>query len=98
MEPQLSEKHKKLVETALPYITPDDLQRLLARHRKTAFIWCTCEVLKVRPDLTHDEAWDVLQTCSKDHDPEHGMGHLVIEFVAENLYPESVQPTINEGE
>jgi hypothetical protein len=38
-----------------------DLDALLARHRIIARYWSTEDVLNARPDLTDDQAWEVLQ-------------------------------------
>lgn len=65
-----------------------DLHTLFASRRQVAIIWSTEDVQTVRPNLTDDEAWIVLQRCEKIHDCEVGFNWLLIETVADELFPE----------
>lgn len=40
-----------------------------------------------RPDLSDDQAWEVLQECERVHDAELGFTWLLIETVAEENFP-----------
>jgi hypothetical protein len=68
--------------------SPIGINDLLAQRRQVAVIWSTEDVLGVRPDLTDDQAWQVLQQCRDHHDCELGFNWLLIETVAEDLFPE----------
>jgi len=65
-----------------------DVHQLLEDRRQVAVIWCTEDVQEVRPDLTDDEAWQVLQRCHKIHDCEVGLSWLLIETVADDIFPQ----------
>jgi hypothetical protein len=63
------------------------IHELLATRRQVAVIWCIEDVQGVRPDLGDDQAWTVLQQCRKVHDCEFGFTWLLIETVADDLFP-----------
>jgi hypothetical protein len=65
-----------------------DIHGLLARRRQVAVIWCIEDVQGIRPDLSDEKAWQVLQQCEKAHDCEAGFNWLLIETVADDLFPE----------
>ena len=46
------------------------------------------DVQIIRPDLTDDQAWKVLQAADKWHDCGVGLNWEVLEAVAESLFPE----------
>jgi hypothetical protein len=62
------------------------VHRLLAKHRKIAAIWCAEDVQGIRPDLTADQAWEVLERVGDKHDAEHGISWTTLECVAEDLF------------
>jgi hypothetical protein len=65
----------------------DDLIReLLQRQRQVAVIFCCDDVKHVRPDLTDDQAWEVLQQCRDQHDCEYGFTWALIEDIAQDLF------------
>lgn len=64
-----------------------DIYELLAQRRQVAIIWDIEDVQNMRPDLNDDQAWQVLQRCEKHHDCETGFTWLLIELVAEDLFP-----------
>jgi hypothetical protein len=61
---------------------------LLAKRRQVAVIWSIDDVQAVRPDLDVDQSWKVLQRCRRVHDCEVGFNWLLIEIVADDLFPE----------
>lgn len=74
-----------------PSAAPDefiDVDEVLRERRQVAVIWCTDDVQSVRPDLSDDEAWRVLKQCRQLHDCELGFTWLLIETVADDLFPE----------
>ncbi len=54
--------------------------------REISIIWSTEDVQEVRPDLTDDQAWQVLQAAKKDHDATIGINWSVLECHAEMLF------------
>src|SRR4051812_21567779 len=63
-----------------------DLHELLAENRRIAHVWGTEDVQSVRPDLTDDQAWQVLQTVEKHLDSTCGITWETIENTADELY------------
>jgi hypothetical protein len=63
-----------------------DLDELLASRKQIAVIWCIEDVQAVRPDLTADRAWDVLQEVRRHHDADVGINWLTLEWVAQMLF------------
>ena len=66
----------------------DHVEQLLARHRKIAVIWCIDDVRELRPDLSEDQAWEILQPVKDNHDAEYGIDWTTLEIFATDLYPE----------
>jgi hypothetical protein len=62
---------------------------LLAKHRQIAAIWAIEDVKGVRPHLTDDQAWEVLEQLGDKHDAEWGISWTTLETVADDLFPES---------
>jgi hypothetical protein len=54
-----------------------------------SIIWSTEDVLIMRPDLTEEQAEDILFTMEKHHDAGIGINWYVLENTAALLYPES---------
>jgi hypothetical protein len=63
------------------------IHELLAQRRQVGVVWAVEDVQGVRPDLDDDHAWEVLQECRRVHDCELGFNWLLIETVADNLFP-----------
>jgi hypothetical protein len=63
------------------------VHEVLAKHHSIAAIWCTDDVRGVRPHLTEEQAWDVLQQVGDIHDAEYGISWLTLETVADDLFP-----------
>lgn len=63
-----------------------DIHELLARDEKIAAIWSTEDVQIVRPDLTEDEAWEVLKEVRRTYDAQIGINGLTLESVATTLF------------
>jgi len=64
-----------------------DIHKQLEQRRQVAVIWGIEDVQGMHPDLNDDQAWEVLLQCSKVHDREHGFTWLLIEYVAEDIFP-----------
>jgi hypothetical protein len=65
---------------------PLELKRLLDQQRQVAVIWEVDDVLVLRPELTDDEAWAVLQYAHQYHDAGIGLNWESIESAAESLF------------
>ncbi|HJT77881.1 MAG TPA: hypothetical protein VJ739_11830 [Gemmataceae bacterium] len=63
-----------------------DIHALLAKRRQIAAIWSVEDVRHVRPDLTDEQAWEVLQRVGRRHDAETGITWLTLEYSAEELF------------
>ena len=66
---------------------PFDAHEFLAKHRMIGVVWCIDDVQEVRPDLTDDQAWEVLQAVERKHDAEYGISWTTLEIVADDLFP-----------
>jgi hypothetical protein len=81
-----------LVESLPPDSEPFDINqfvhRLLAHDRKIASIWCVEDVQSIRPDLTREQAWEVLEEVGRKHDAEYGISWTTLECMADELHPE----------
>ncbi len=64
-----------------------DVNRLLAEHHAIAHIWDVSHVEDQRPDLTIEQAWEVLQECDRSWDRLNDPMLETIRHVAENLFP-----------
>jgi hypothetical protein len=62
---------------------------LLAKHQQIAAIWAIEDVKGVRPHLTDDQAWEVLERVGRKHDAEYGISWTTLECVADDLFPVS---------
>ena len=60
---------------------------LLAKHRQIAAIWSIEDVKGIRPHLTDDQAWEVLERVGRKHDAEYGISWTTLETTAEDLFP-----------
>jgi hypothetical protein len=65
-----------------------DILDLLAKRQQIAVIWSVEDVQENRPDLSDDEAWEVLQAVKHDHDCNYGITWDTLEMTASNLFPE----------
>jgi len=69
-----------------------DVHDLLARRKQIAVIWDVKDVREVRPDLTDEQAWEVLQQTRHQHDATLGINWETLELTAQMLFgdtPES---------
>jgi hypothetical protein len=75
-------------KSAKPDYSDIDIYEVLEQWHQVAIIWGTEDVLEVRPDLSDDQAWEVLQYCYRKHDCELGLTWRTIEIWADGLFPE----------
>ena len=64
---------------------PDGLHAALAARRQIAEIWGVEDVRLVRPGLTEDQAWEVLQAARRHYDPAVGITWEVLARQADAL-------------
>ena len=53
-----------------------------------AIVWSVADVLEVRPDLTEDQAYEVLQNAKDKHDANIGINWDVLSIHADWHFPE----------
>ena len=63
-----------------------DIDALLADRQQIALLWSIEDVQEVRPDLTDQQAWEVLQQVKHCHDCNYGVTWLTLEWVAQDLF------------
>jgi hypothetical protein len=69
-------------------MTLADVNAWLAEHKRIAFYFSTNDVLEIRPDLSEEQAWDVLYKCELDDDEGCPIFYHV-EAIAERMYGEA---------
>lgn len=67
------------------------IHEILAATKQIASIWGIEDVQSIRPDLSDDQAWEVLQTASREEDATIGINWDILEFHAEALFGEQPQ-------
>lgn len=51
------------------------------------FSWCVEDVQSVRPDLSNEQAMQVLESCHDNHDADNGMNWMFIKYIADDMFP-----------
>ena len=69
-------------------ISIEQMREILASRGWVASLWHIDDVKEVRPDLTDEQAMQVLERCIDKHDAEIGINWLLIETIADDLFPE----------
>ncbi|OWK46455.1 hypothetical protein [Fimbriiglobus ruber] len=64
-----------------------DIDQLLVEHQAIAQVWDTSHVRDQRPDLTDEQAWEVLQECDRFWDRLNDPMRATIRRVTEYFYP-----------
>ena len=63
-----------------------NLKPLLKPAGEIAIIWSVEDVLEIRPDLSREQATEVLEQVSQDHDAGIGINWQTLEYVADELF------------
>jgi hypothetical protein len=63
-----------------------DIHELLVERRLIALLWGIEDVRGLRPDLTEEQCWEVLQDVDRHKDAELGITWLTLELAAEDLF------------
>lgn len=66
-----------------------DFHQLLARDGKIAVIWCIEDVKGIRPHLTDEQAWEVLEEVGRKHDAEYGISWMTLGDFADEMFSET---------
>ena len=67
-----------------------DINQALKDQRKIAMIWTVFDVQGLRPDLTEDQCWEVLQNVKRHADAEFGINWETLRSEAEDSFPSPV--------
>lgn len=59
----------------------------MKKKRKITITWSVEDVLEVQPDLTEEQAMEVLEIVGKNHDAEVGICWDTLEFWADSMFP-----------
>ena len=90
-----------IAEAAIAGISPrqtdTDIDALLAERRQVAVIWNIEDVREIRPDLSDDQCWEVLEFARQKHDCELGLSWTTLECAADTLFGDAPE-TDNAGE
>ena len=73
-----------------------DVHELLANRRQIASIWDIEDVQILRPDLTDDQAWEILQAVGSNQDANFGITWEVIACYADHLFGDEPEATTDE--
>jgi hypothetical protein len=68
---------------------PIDLHHWHAERKEIANVWMIEDVLSIRPDLTEEQAWEVLQVAESRHDATIGINWDVLDYHAQSLFGEA---------
>ncbi len=68
---------------------PTNLAAILDPFSEAAIVWSAHDVLDVRPDLTLEQASEVLHYVIRQHDANHGIGWHDFEYFTANLFGEA---------
>ena len=63
-----------------------ELDARLAEQGQIAIFWRVADVLEIRPDLTHAQAWQVLLEVKRDHASGIGVNWSTLGYVASELF------------
>jgi hypothetical protein len=55
--------------------------------KEIAIIWNIEDVQSIRPDLTSEQASEVLENIEENHDANYGVNWATIEIVGDSLFP-----------
>lgn len=88
-----------LVETA--FLSDElevELDELLQENRIIGHLWTIDDVREVRPQLTENQAWEVLRECKDRLDSQVGLNWQQIEDVADDLFGAATQRLVRFSE
>ena len=78
---------RKYYEPRLMHTVDVDIGELLAEHQAIGIVWDIEHVRDQRPDLSHNQAWEVLRECQGCWDRLNDPMLEAFRQVADNLFP-----------
>ena len=101
-EAAIAEAKAQLIVAALNltgggWVQPPHAHWILHQDKQVACIWGVEDVQKLRPDLTNDQAWEVLQRVEHEHDADHGIVWNTLRHAADELFPQPYDLTGEPG-
>ncbi len=84
--PRLNELSTEIEAAILQHREAIDIDDLLEVHEAIAIVWDVTHVLDQRPNLTEDQAWEVLVECQRSWDRLNDPMVETIRQVADNLF------------
>ena len=75
-----------------------DIDAILAKRGQIAVPWSIEDVQGIRPHLTTEQAWKVLEEVKRKHDAELGISWITLETWADELFPMSAVSVKVEGQ
>jgi hypothetical protein len=88
----------RTAQAVLDGSTGIDLHELLASRSQIALGWAVEDVQEIRPDLTGEQAWEVLQDAQHKHDASIGINWDTLELIAEDLFGPTPETNAQEDE
>ena len=76
-----------LFKQAVRAVNELDQYRLVDNRDTIALLWCIDDVLEIRPDLTEEQAGEVLTRVDDIHDASIGLSWDTLQAVADDMYP-----------
>lgn len=69
-----------------------NLHPILWPRGEIAVVWTTEDVEELRPDLTTEQCWKVLQECERTHDAGDGINWHALDATAEAMFGPAPEP------
>ena len=90
----LSIRLREFKQNKATFPTYDELAELVAtfhraQNEEISITWHVDDVAGIRPDLNADQCFEVLIRANDSHDANIGINWTVLEYCAEQLYPEA---------
>lgn len=86
----------RTAQSVLDAGTEINVHQLLAGRKHIAAIWSVEDMQGIRPDLTAEQAWEVLQEAQHKHDAMMGISWDTLEILAEDLFGPAPETTDEE--
>jgi hypothetical protein len=69
------------------------IQEALTACRLIAVTWCIDDVKAIRPDLSDDQCWEVLERAKDQHDADYGITWTFLRDIAADLFDPDASET-----
>lgn len=87
----MAEKHDQARDADTPFPSEQptfgEIREILAERKQIAILWSVDDVQAVRPDLSGEQSWQVLQRAEERHDPAIGVSLNSLGVHAEEMFP-----------